>query len=106
MSVQSDLASAFAEVSVTVPVSYNGTATRGFLDRAGTIRKMGGGPVQVEKDTLSIQKGVLTLVSETEITIGEVGALTADNGTVCNVAHFEPAEDGLVLAVTLTGGDW
>lgn len=106
MTLASDLAGAFAELELTVPVSYGAVSARGFFDRAGTIRKVGGIGVQVETDTLYLAAGAIPgLAAETQITVGALGDATADGGTLYLVAR-EPQlmDDGLMVAVPLTGG--
>lgn len=106
MTLASDLASAFGELELTVPVSYGGASARGFFDRKGTIRKVGGIGVQVQEDTLYlIADGIPGLVADTQIMVGELGAATADGGTLYLIAQ-EPQvlDDGMLVAIQLTGG--
>lgn len=105
MSVASDLTAAFAEVTLTVPVKSGASSVRGFFDRAGTIAKRGGIAVQIEKDTLYLQKGSIPgLVSEMNITVGAVGAANADAGVLFRVAEIHEMDDGEMIAVELAGG--
>jgi hypothetical protein len=106
MSLASDLASAFAEVPATVPVLFGATVARGFFDRAGTIRKVGGVGVQLEKDTLYLPSDAIPgLVTDAEILVGPLGGGTAVGGTVYLIGRSpQPIEDGLIVAIELTGG--
>jgi hypothetical protein len=106
MSLASDLAGAFEEFELTVPVQCGGSSTRAFFNRAGSIVKSGGVPVQVEHDTLFIQRGALDpdLGQEVQVQVGEVGADPDDEDPWYRVTLIEPIEDGLLQSVAIGGG--
>jgi hypothetical protein len=107
VSLADDTALLFAERSQTRPVLYGARSTRAFFDQAGSVRSMGRGVgVQVEKDTLYIQKDTLgAIVSDTTIIVGEVGAESAAGGMEYSVNYVGPIDDGMIIAIALSGGD-
>src|SRR5689334_2808400 len=106
MSLTSDLAGAFEELELTVPVQCGGSSTRAFFNRAGSIVKSGGVPQQVEHDTLFIQAGSLNpdLKQEALLQVGALEALSDDEDPWYRVAQIELIEDGLLQSVAIVGG--
>lgn len=105
MSLATDLAGAFAEKDVTVPVRYGATDVRGFLDEEATLRQVFGTHVQVVQKTLYVQAGVLPdLIRDEPITIGALGADSADGGETHLIGDFRRIDDGAILAIALSGG--
>lgn len=107
MSVSSDLAAAFAEISLTVPVRFarTGAVTRGFLDRGVAIATGAGMEMEHASDVLHVVKGALAGAhSDDELTIGAVGATdVADDDPTFVVRgdaalHDDGAFDHLIVA--------
>ena len=107
MGVVDDLASAYAEREVTVPVQCGGAVTRAFFNVAGSVVKVGGVPLQVEHDTLIIQRGALNpdLEQEAKVQVGQLGAETvATNDPIYTASQITPLADGLETTIALEGG--
>jgi hypothetical protein len=106
MSLASDLAGAFEELELTVPVQCGDASTRAFFNRAGSIMKSGGVGVQVEHDTLFIQTGALApeLAQEAHVQVGALGAESDAEDPWYRVTLVEPIEDGLLQSVAIAGG--
>ena len=107
MSVASDLASAFAELAFTVPVSCGASSTRAFFNRAGSVVKVGGVGVQLEHDTLFVQRGTLdpdVKHENAQVQVGELGDVDATAGDWYDVGDITPMDDGLISQIVITGG--
>ncbi len=105
MSLQSDLAAAFAEVAATVPVRLGDVTVRGFLDNGGSIVPMAGTELQRIGLVVHLIAGSLPgLTEQASVTVGAVGALTAANGSQYRVVAIDPIDDGLIVSCQLGGG--
>ena len=107
MSVVDDLAGAYAEREVTVPVRCGGSSTRAFFNRAGGVVKVAGFPVPVQTDTLYLQRGSLDpdLAQEALVQVGQLGAESVlDSDPLYTVAEIRPWQDDLESEVLLDGG--
>lgn len=105
MSVASDLQSAFAERSITRPVLFGAQTTRGILDKAGTLKKVGDFEMSVNSEVLYVQTGTLTDPGNgDEVTVGAIGAESAVGGTRYRVNDVEAIDDGEITAIAVAGG--
>ena len=105
MSLQSDLAAAFAEVAATVPVRLGSVTVRGFLDNGGTIVPLAGTDLQRIGTVVHLIKDSLPgLEEQVSVIVGALGAVTADGGTHYRVVTIDPIDDGLVVSCQLGGG--
>lgn len=103
MSVATDLASAYQERELTVPVQAGALSTRGFLDRSAALEAGDGTRYQRAVDVLHVQHGALAgLAVDATLVVGQVGAATtvADDPTFV-VQAIEPTGDGLEDLVVL-----
>lgn len=106
MSLQSDVAAAFAEVAVTCPVLYAGQGTRGFLDRGQQTVTRGTTEYLIDGTVLRIATGALTeVVTDAPIVVGALGAANADGGESFTIVETLREDDGLTTAIVLAGGD-
>jgi hypothetical protein len=105
VSVTADLAAMFAVPELTVPVSLGSGSTRGYLDSGGMMVPLAGTELQRIGTVLHLIKGSLPgLAENVSVTVGAVGAASADGGTTYRITAIEPIEDGLMLACQLGGG--
>jgi len=108
MSLADDLAGAFEELELTVPVSCGDASTRAFFNRAGSVVKSSGVAMQVEHDTLFIQTNSLApdLAEDAQLQVGALGAaaVDVDNDPWYDAKSIMPIEDGLLQSVAIAGG--
>jgi hypothetical protein len=108
VSLQSDLAGAYAERELTVPVKCGDSVGRGFFNVAGAIVTVGrGASMQTTTNTLFIFTGSL----DPDLGVGaqlQVGAVGADAVTeadqVYRVRSADPWNDDLETKIMLDGG--
>lgn len=104
MSVATDLAEMFAEQELTHPARFNGVEARGFYDEEGTLRQVLGTHVQAMDKVLYVRDGVWpTLARDGIITLGSLGAESAVGGTDYIIGDFRPIDDGLIIAIPISG---
>lgn len=97
MSVASDLASAYQERELTVPVVSGASSTRGFLDRSAAMEAGDGSRIQRAVDVLQLIHGSIPGLEIGATVV--VGALGADAVAVGDpsfvVQDLAPIGDGL-----------
>jgi hypothetical protein len=99
------LSATFATRVLTSPVTLGDASTRGFYDEAGELMPAGTMQVQVVGPVLFLQKGSLAgLTENSRITVGEVGAASADGGRQYVVHELNPIQDGQIIACRIGGG--
>lgn len=96
----------FSLPELTVPVRFGALDVRGFLDEAGQLVPLAGTELQRIGTVLYLVKAdVPGLALGATLTVGALGAVTADGGKAYRLSQPpEPVDDGLILAVALGGG--
>ena len=105
MSMQSDLAAAFADVATTCPAYYAGQETRGFFDRAQQVATRTDIDFTSTATVLRIGTGALVdVVAHSALSIGALGAADAIGATEYTILDSLPEDDGAVTVLILTEG--
>lgn len=96
----------FGIPELTVPVRFGALDVRGFLDESGQLIPLAGTELQrIGKMLYLIESDVPGLAAGASLTVGALGAATADGGKTYRLTQPpEPIDDGLILAVALGGG--
>lgn len=108
MSLSTDLASAFAELELTVPLLFGALEARGFVDRSAAVESTEGVQIQHSVDVLYLQRdtaSALALVIDDEIRIGDPGALSAVGSPLFVIRDISPMDDGMILRVIVAQED-